>query len=1123
MATLGPMNGGGFNTHSEKLSMFGPRETPGEQAASAPSPPTLPPSVEAVRTPSAPPQPAFHPLKPLEADRSLFGSELFVDSRARRNAKFTAQQTQYLNDQARFELAEMDMFNYVQTADPYDAAHMIESWTSGFLARYCSEPEKVPTKTRTPKTPLTIDKIRAELRELRKRRRDEIAGRCECDPGLKKRLRWLLGVLKLEKKKMEQHQQEKERLRIRKKFEEDPVRAVRCLFDEAKASPTFDQATCEQYFQKTLGDSDRQRDYRLEDWMPPCPPPTYEYTWFDTRIGAVNAALKRMKNNSAPGGDGVSYRDYKLLRPALAPLISLLFSRIQKTCRVPDMWKYARLILLWKAGDTSLPSNFRPICLTNSLGKIFMSMLARSLAAWAKDNGVINTSWQKGFMPGVTGTIEHAYRVVGALQNAKSSGRQIVQVFIDLANAFGSVAHGHILFALARAGVPLPVQHLIQDYYRGLRVVVDSGSFLSSPIEQLIGVFQGCPLSPVIFNISIGILYDWYARPEFADFAYCFKVPDGAPPVSLLGTGFADDIDIVTKNRALAQQLLDGTDRFFSWSVTMAARPSKCRAIAMRKGATRVEVFDPMLTISRLPIPLIKPEEGFKILGKFFFPDLSLDRQKQKLLEKLESNLARLDASDLTSNQKLHALKFLLGQWINWELAVYQFPLTWVELKLDALVTRFIKRWLTFKQSGTTELFYLDERHHGLGLPCPSRLFKEQQVCSWHILKHSDDPNVSAFYQAEKVRIQQQSGKHFNGLRYLEELEAQAAKTIAAAAVNADAAAAVAEADKFRVAIAEFNVVHQIARSEANDEHVNASAVEPARPQSTSDDKRRQRQKLAKAIRDEEAAERVRHLASLLCQGSAVSSAILLTHDKEWLSRILQVPERTLRFGMRALTDHLATGANLFRWGVDAARQRCPHCMWLETTKHVLADCPATIRKRGWRHDNVLAAITKFVEARLTNSTQLRVDLKIHPCNYSVFPPEFGVPSGKRPDLLVFNRERRALVMLELTVPAEENFSKSHEYKLDRYAELVNEVRSALPNWQIRLVCIEVGCRGLHRDSLSTAVKSLADVNLLARPTTSDINDLAVRTSSLALKGSFLIWQTRRSAEWPDDVPFFPY
>ena len=140
-----------------------------------------------------------------------------------------------------------------------------------------------------------------------------------------------------------------------------------------------------------------------------------------------------------------------------------------------------------------------------------------------------------------------------------------------------------------------------------------------------------------------------------------------------------------------------------------------------------------------------------------------------------------------------------------------------------------------------------------------------------------------------------------------------------------------------------------------------------------------------------------------------------------------------------------------------------------------------------------------------------------------MFPPEFGVPSGKRPDLLVFNRERRALVTLELTVPAELNFSKSHEYKLDRYAELVDEVRPALPNWEIRLVCVEVGCRGLHRDSLSSAVKSLADVDLLTRPTKSDINDLAVRTSSLALKGSFLIWQTRRSAEWPDDVPFLPY
>ena len=130
----------------------------------------------------------------------------------------------------------------------------------------------------------------------------------------------------------------------------------------------------------------------------------------------------------------------------------------------------------------------------------------------------------------------------------------------------------------------------------------------------------------------------------------------------------------------------------------------------------------------------------------------------------------------------------------------------------------------------------------------------------------------------------------------------------------------------------------------ADHEPAEASTASSIRSHPSTKAKSTQRQKLLKVIRDEEASKRVRHLASLLVQGSAVTAAYLLTHDKEWLSRILQVPERALRFGLRALNDHVSTGENLFRWGIDVP-QYCPHCKWRETTKHVLSDCTATLDK----------------------------------------------------------------------------------------------------------------------------------------------------------------------------------
>ena len=56
-------------------------------------------------------------------------------------------------------------------------------------------------------------------------------------------------------------------------------------------------------------------------------------------------------------------------------------------------------------------------------------------------------------MIGLPGYIEHATRVVGALKDARSHQRSITAAFLDLENAFGSVSHVLILWALHRAGL----------------------------------------------------------------------------------------------------------------------------------------------------------------------------------------------------------------------------------------------------------------------------------------------------------------------------------------------------------------------------------------------------------------------------------------------------------------------------------------------------------------------------------------------------------------------------------------------------------------------------------------------------------------------------------------------
>ena len=75
--------------------------------------------------------------------------------------------------------------------------------------------------------------------------------------------------------------------------------------------------------------------------------------------------------------------------------------------RFPPDWCIAKSILIHKKDDPASPSNFCPIALTSCIGKLFHKILSRRLEKFLVENGVIDTSVQKGFVTGINGVLEH--------------------------------------------------------------------------------------------------------------------------------------------------------------------------------------------------------------------------------------------------------------------------------------------------------------------------------------------------------------------------------------------------------------------------------------------------------------------------------------------------------------------------------------------------------------------------------------------------------------------------------------------------------------------------------------------------------------------------------------------
>jgi hypothetical protein len=164
-------------------------------------------------------------------------------------------------------------------------------------------------------------------------------------------------------------------------------------------------------------------------------------------VKEIRQSARKKRNGAAPGLNALTYVLFKKC-PALLNFICPFFVRVWTSGEIPSDWAIAFTILLAKSDKLHDPSEFRPITITCTMGKIFFSILSDRLQAYMLQNSYIIREIQKGFLTGVAGCLEHAFALYEALREAKEHTRQIVTCWIDLANAYGSVRHNLIQFAL---------------------------------------------------------------------------------------------------------------------------------------------------------------------------------------------------------------------------------------------------------------------------------------------------------------------------------------------------------------------------------------------------------------------------------------------------------------------------------------------------------------------------------------------------------------------------------------------------------------------------------------------------------------------------------------------------
>ena len=189
------------------------------------------------------------------------------------------------------------------------------------------------------------------------------------------------------------------------------------------------------------------------------------------------------------------------------------------------------MVPVFKAGEKTNPSNYRPISLTCIACKMLEHIILRELNKHLY--GKISSD-QHGFREGLSSTTQ----LVGLLHEIMKEvdkGRYIQAAFLDFSKAFDRVSHSLLLQKLkGHFAIPMGLLKWIESFLTGRRQRVLLNGAMSEELPVTSGVPQGSVLGPTLFLMYINDITDAITCHVklFADDLLIFDYLDNALSVS---------------------------------------------------------------------------------------------------------------------------------------------------------------------------------------------------------------------------------------------------------------------------------------------------------------------------------------------------------------------------------------------------------------------------------------------------------------------------------------------------------------------------------------------------------------------------------------------------------------
>ena len=176
--------------------------------------------------------------------------------------------------------------------------------------------------------------------------------------------------------------------------------------------------------------------------------------------------LNTLKIDKSPGPDELHPRVLKEISSSITKPLYHIFKQSLEIGKLPLDWKTALVSAIFKKGNKSLVSNYRPVSLTSVVCKI-MEKLVRSRILNRMKSQNLFTKRQYGFISGRSTSLQ-LLEVLDKWTEALDNGHYVdcIYRYMDFQKAFDKAPHKRLLEKIKSYGIVGPTLNWIEDFLK---------------------------------------------------------------------------------------------------------------------------------------------------------------------------------------------------------------------------------------------------------------------------------------------------------------------------------------------------------------------------------------------------------------------------------------------------------------------------------------------------------------------------------------------------------------------------------------------------------------------------------------------------------------------------------